>query len=128
MPAWMCNGLTCCKNHVAYCKGFLFYSTARRVTISHRIVVGVFVKMVGVTHSIRFVRPALAAFMFFAGNTAQADQSANVQPSLVEVFTTTDLAVTDITAINHQPGYREFELHVYKLDGIDNVKFISHIF
>ena len=41
---------------------------------------------------------------------------------LVEVFTTTDSSVAGEAAISQHPDYRESELHVYELDGIQRVE------
>ena len=60
--------------------------------------------------------------MLFASNVAQAAQRTVVHPYLIEVFTTTDLPVTGEVANNRQPDYRESELHIYELDGIQRIE------
>ncbi len=74
------------------------------------------------THSNRFVSWGALVLVILVGNVAQATQRVVVHPYLVEVFTTTDLPVTGEADINRQPIYRESELHVYKLDGIQRIE------
>ncbi len=60
--------------------------------------------------------------MLFFDNVAQAAQRAAVHPTLIEVFTTADLPVTGEAANNRQPDYREIEVYIYKLDGIQRIE------
>ena len=61
-------------------------------------------------------------FILFASNVAQAAQRAVVHPTLIEVFTTANLPITGEAAINQQSDFRESELHVYELDGIQRME------
>ncbi len=78
--------------------------------------------MIGNTHSIRFIFPMLLVLVIFTSNVAQAAQRVVVHPYLVEIFTTAELPVSGEVAIDRQPDYRESELHVYELDGIQRIE------
>ncbi len=60
--------------------------------------------------------------MLFVSNVTQAAQRVVVHPYLVEIFTTAELPVSGEVAIDRQPDYRESELHVYELDGIQRME------
>ena len=45
-----------------------------------------------------------------------------MSPQVIEIFTTTDSSVAGEAAISQQPDYRESELHVYELDGIQRIE------
>ena len=78
--------------------------------------------MIRNTYSIRFVLLVSIILAFLAAGVAQANQNGVGHPCLVEVFTTADSPVNGVTALNTQPGYREIELHVYKLDAIQHIE------
>jgi len=73
-------------------------------------------------HSNHFVCWGSLVLLILAGNVVQADEFVAATPQVIEVFTTTVLPVTGEAAINRQPDYREIELHVYELDGIQRIE------
>lgn len=78
--------------------------------------------MIGNTYSIYLALPVSVLVALFAGGAAQAVQNSAGYAHLVEVLTTTDLPVTGEATISQQPGYRDMELHIYELDGIQRIE------
>lgn len=78
--------------------------------------------MIGNKNSIRITFLMSLVLVLFTSNVIQAAQRAVVHPHLIEVFTTADFPVTGEVTNNRQPDYRESELHVYELDGIQRIE------
>lgn len=74
------------------------------------------------THSTRIVSWGSLVIVILAGNFVQAAELAKVTPQVIEIFTTTDSSVAGEAAISQQPDYRQSELHVYELDGIQRIE------
>lgn len=72
--------------------------------------------------SIHFSLLISVLLTLLAIGATQAARNGAGNPHLVEVFTTTDLPVTGEATISQQPGYRNMELHVYELDGIQRIE------
>lgn len=74
--------------------------------------------MVGNTHSVRFVLSLLIWLALINSGAVRADQVALVYPRIIEVFTTTDVAVTGATTAYRQPENQDLEIQIYQLDAI----------
>jgi len=72
--------------------------------------------------SIRFSLLVSVLLTLLAVSAAQAAQNRAGNSHLVEVFTTTDLPVTGEATISQQPGYRDMDIHIYELDGIQRIE------
>ena len=71
-------------------------------------------------HVIRFVLSVPVIFALSAGSVAQ--EPAGGHPDLIEVFTTTEVPVTGEATINRRSDYREIELQIFELDGIQRIE------
>ena len=78
--------------------------------------------MIGNRYSTCFFSPIAALLALLAAAVAQAGQLVDVHPSLVEVFTTTELPVTGEVAITSEATHAKTEFHVYELDGIQRIE------
>ena len=67
--------------------------------------------------SISFVVPVRILLVLFAG-VAQAGRPVEVNPHIVEVFTTTELPISGEAGTNSQALHEQADFHVYELDGI----------
>jgi len=73
--------------------------------------------MIRNSRSIRFVVPVRIVLVLFAG-VAQAGRPIEVNPHIVEVFTTTDVPIVGEVGTNSQVFHGQAEFHVYELDRI----------
>ena len=97
---------------------FRFHGSDIRITIGHHIYLQAIARMIGNTHSLRFVLSASAVLVLFTGSVAQAAQPTGLYPYLIEVFATTDLPVTGGAVINRKLDYPEINIQDFELDGI----------
>ena len=72
--------------------------------------------------SIRFVLPVSAVVALLVVSAAQAAQSVVGHPRLIEVFTSAYSPVTDDAAVSQQRDYRDIELQIYEMDGIQRME------
>jgi len=78
--------------------------------------------MIRKTHSHCLVAWGLLVLVILAGNVVHVAELAAATPQVIEVFTSANLSITSESAINQQSDFRESELHVYELDGIQRIE------
>ena len=78
--------------------------------------------MVGNSHCVRFVSSSLIFLVLSNSGAVQADQGTVAYPRIIEVFTTTDVAVTGETTVYRQPENQVLKIQIYQLDGIQSVE------
>ena len=89
-----------------------------RTTITRRIGSGVFVSMTD--YVMRCILAVPVVFALSVGSVAQAP--ASVHPRLIEVFTTSESPVRGEAALRAQSDMRNVELHVFELDGLQQIE------
>lgn len=78
--------------------------------------------MVGNSRRVRFVSSLLIFLVLFNSGAVQAAKRALVSPRLIEVFTSTDVAVTAETAIYRQCENQDMEIQIYRLNAIQQIE------
>ncbi|PUB78706.1 MAG: TIGR03757 family integrating conjugative element protein [gamma proteobacterium symbiont of Ctena orbiculata] len=78
-------------------------------------------KVIGKTKSIQFVVLVLVVLALFAGGVAQAAQNSAGNPSLVEVFTTSNSPITRDTDLSRVSS-DTIDIQFYELDGIQRIE------
>lgn len=78
--------------------------------------------MVGNSHYVRFASSSLIFLALINCGAVQADKGAQVSPRTIEVFTTTDVAVTGDPGVYWQTENQDLEIKIYRLDAIQQIE------
>jgi len=78
--------------------------------------------MVENSHCVRFKYSSLIFLALIIGSAVQSDIGTPAHPRIIEVFVTTDVAITGGTAVYRQPEDQDLEIQIYRLNAIQQIE------